>query len=319
MKIQRRAFLKSIIATTASLTSGCAFVRESKTGNRNRNTGNDTSARELKRAIDYPYDRPTASYLFVQGGRYLEYKTFDTDPTSAKSLLWAPDGEISVPDFLKQQHLSTKSDTPRTAVIGYGSNPAVEQLERKFGNNNYYGGPFTGNPIIPVIKARINDFDVAYMGHIGFYGAVPATFASSPGTRTVIWLTFLTEDQLIRMHQTEKVGSDYDYGTLQNVSIVLEDGRPLNAANIYMDRFGALVWEGYLISLAKIEASNRINPSLLEPEMLDLLRKRFSPTTPLNEFILKNIHDENFRKQQNKTLHRETRPFSDQRFKPIKA
>jgi hypothetical protein len=284
----------------------------------------DSLTGKVNRAIDYPYKREPTSYLFVQDGRTLCAKAFhyvkvNKDPMSAASTLRTPEGKIiSVPKFLKAYGLVSDPKSPRTAVIGYGSNAAVEQLARKFGNHPDYGA-FCGDPVIPVIKARIKDFDVVYMGHIASYGAVGATLTPSPGTKTDIWLTFLTPEQLERMHKTESRRQVYDYGTLEGVSITLENGNSMKKAGVYMDRVGALIWDDHLISLAAIDASNRLYPALLEGKMLDLLRMRFSPDAQLDNFILQNIGKENEqrRDERNSLLHKATRRFSSARFKVI--
>jgi hypothetical protein len=305
-----RGFLKNAADQSANLCQNLCTMKD-----------DDSQAGKVKRATDYPYDRAKTSYLFVQDGKTLcgkafQYTTLDEDPMSTGSTLHTPKGQISVPEFLKRYALSSDPKASRTAVIGYGSNPAVEQLARKFGNHKDYG-PFCGDPVIPVIKARIKDFDVVYMGHIASYGAVGATFASSQDTEVDIWLTFLTADQLKRMHETEGTGRVYDYGALEGVAITLENGHSMHQASIYIDRFGALVWNNNLISLAKVNASNRKYQSLLEHEMLDQLRAHFSPGAQLDQFILENIGNVQKRDERNSNLHKRTRRFSSAAFKVI--
>ena len=327
--MNRRTFLTNV-ATVATVAIAPDFLRavagqrsDEKSLCQNLCTikDDDSQTGKIKRAIDYPYDRAVSSYLFVQDGMTLCGKGFQyikvdkDDPMSSGSVLRTPEGTASIPEFLKRYRLSSSLNSARTAVIGYGSNPAVEQLARKFGHHKDYG-PFCGDPVIPVIKARIKDFDVVYMGHIASYGSVGATFAASPGTEAEIWLTFLTADQLKRMHETESVGRVYDYGILE-VPITLENGHSIHGASIYIDRFGALVWNDDLISLTKVNASSRKFPSLREDQMLDRLRARFSPGAQLEQFILENIGNAQKRDERNSILHEITRRFSSTAFRVI--
>jgi hypothetical protein len=326
--VNRRTFLTNVatVATVAIAPDFLHAVAGQRSDDKNLCQNlctikdDDSQTGKIKRAIGYPYDRAVSSYLFVQDGRTLCGKGFQyikvdkDDPMSAGSLLRTQEGTVSIPEFLKRYGLSSNPNPPRTAVIGYGSNPAIEQLARKFGNHKDYG-PFCGNPVIPVIKARIRDFDVVYMGHIASYGAVGATLASSQGTEAEIWLTFLTADQLKRMHETESVGRVYDYGILEGVSITLENGHSIHRASIYIDRFGALLWNDDLISLTKVNASNRKYASLREDQMLDKLRARFSPDAQLDEFILENIGNAQKRDERNSILHEITRRFSNTAFR----
>jgi hypothetical protein len=268
---------------------------------------NDDDRFDIQRAQDYPYERPSSSYLFIKGGEAIPYKTLKDEPMSIESFLRLRDEKvISVPEFLT---LRGFADAKRVPVIGYGSNPAVTQLAMKFGDGPTYPA-FHGNPTIPVVKAKIKDFDVVYMGIIGPYGAVPATLIPSPGTEVVIWLTYLTADQLVQMHYSEHLGEFYDYGRLEQVSILLENGHRLKEEPyIYLDRLGALYWNGHPISLAKIEAKGRHNEALLERELLDRLRERFAPSLTLDAFVLENIRNAATRKKRNDELGQMTKRF----------
>ena len=60
---------------------------------------------------------------------------------------------------------------------------------------------------------------MVYAAHIASYGAIPAVLALSPGTIVDIAITWLTKLQLQRMHETEAIGINYDYGVADSLKI----------------------------------------------------------------------------------------------------
>src|SRR3546814_20831446 len=56
---------------------------------------------------------------------------------------------------------------------------------------------------IPVTRTWLGDHDVVYSAHVTRYGSLSATLHRAPGTRVQVYVTWLTEAQLPRMHETE--------------------------------------------------------------------------------------------------------------------
>jgi hypothetical protein len=81
----------------------------------------------------------------------------------------------------------------RAPVLAAGSNQSSEQLIRKYGHMADIG-------IIPAQRGRLADFDCVYAAYMSSYGSVPATFQRSPGTVVTVFVLWLTEAQLVRMH-----------------------------------------------------------------------------------------------------------------------
>ena len=143
----------------------------------------ESKARLLDLARGYPYCRPEACYLFNAG--------------EAKPL----------PDSVPLSNLFVG----RTPVIAHGSNRSPRQLARKFGETAE----------IPVSRAWLTDYDVVYSAHMTRYGAIAANLCHAPGTRVEVWITWLDEAQLRRMHETELGAEIYRYGLLEGVAIAL--------------------------------------------------------------------------------------------------
>ncbi|UUX51972.1 hypothetical protein NUH88_09760 [Nisaea acidiphila] len=207
----------------------------------------------LQRAYGYPYAAPPHDYVFTEG----RAETFR--------------GEVD----LSERH----------PVIAVGSNRAPEQLRRKFGI-----GPGCE---IPVTWAWMHGYDVVYCAHLAGYGSVPATLHSSPGTEVRVAVTWLTESQLARMHETENVGESYVYGTFEEEVIDLGDGRPVRRAGCYITRRGALALEGSPVALAEVEARNRRFVSLGQRAKLAAVHRYFGDRPDLEEWILSMLGEEN--------------------------
>src|SRR3546814_316066 len=122
----------------------------------------------LRLAKGYPYAAPAGSYLYRDG--------------ASKPL----EGSLD-PDLM----------AGRVPVIAHGSNRAPEQLHRKFG---HLAGAASA---IPVTRTWLGDHDVVYSAHVTRYGSLSATLHRAPGTRVQVYVTWLTEAQLPRMHETE--------------------------------------------------------------------------------------------------------------------
>jgi len=200
-------------------------------------------------AKSYPFPAPDHSYLYEAGG-------------------WRP--------------LSAGFETAgRTPVLAAGSNQSPEQLARKYGQMPDIGP-------VPAQRGTLHDFDVVYAAHLSGYGSVPATFQHSPGTIVTIFVLWLTEPQLDRMHETE---GNYSYDHLEALRLELDGGAELAAAYAYSSKIGCLSHAGGCVSLAEIAARNRQFPALGQAGMQAVIRDRLSPGMALDSFIEQHVTD----------------------------
>jgi hypothetical protein len=214
--------------------------------------GLDYSCEELVRlGFTYPYAREPGSYLFVNGVAYPYVET--TERLLDDSVIRLPDAtEMSVRALLSAFGLESQIDRSLTAVIGYGSNPALAQLQRKFSE-----AAFHGPAVIPVMKGRLWDYDIVWSPFFGFYyGAMPSTITTSPGTDVEIWVTWLDEDTIRRMNQTEGTGEHYAFGWLRDVQVTL-DGPDPKQMLVYVSCYGALTVDGSVLALDAVPATGR--------------------------------------------------------------
>jgi len=239
------------------------------------------------RALAYPYDRPDFSYLFNDGKvRPLESRTVDVA-------------------------------TGRTAVLAFGSNAAPEQLVRKFGE--------IPGSVIPVVQAELADFDVVYSAHLTSYGTIPATLAPSPGTRLQTWVTWLDDDQLARMHESETGTSwgaavNYAFGYLQDISLSLDVGAGvLKRVGAYLSNHGALALAPEPIAFDVIPATVRSFESRSMPDILATANKSLAPSDSLDDFITKAVEDPDLRARWTDSLREAAHPLNIPNFSPDKS
>jgi hypothetical protein len=209
----------------------------------------------LELAKGYPYRPPSGSYLFVEG--------------AARPL---PAG-TDAPELFRD----------RVPVVAHGSNRSAEQLARKFGRSAE----------IPVSRARLGDYDVVYSAHMTRYGAIAANLRHVPGMHAEVWITWLTELQLTRMHATELGTEIYRYGELTKVAIALETGPAgrIEQAGVYLSSYGCLAQGDQPIGLAAVAAEGRPHDSLHQEQVLALVRDRHRPDRAVEAMVLAKIRD----------------------------
>lgn len=215
----------------------------------------DTDAELLSLATGYPYSRAHRSYLFSNG----QHRTLE--PGDADESLFKG----------------------RVPVIGHGSNRSSEQLARKFGDG----------AVIPVSQAWLHDYDVVYSAHMTRYGAIAANLKHTPGVAGEVWVTWLDETQLHRMHETELGAEIYCFGWLEGVRLELDVGPhgEIDFAGLYLSTYGYLAQDGEAIALEAVPARNRTRPSLSQESALGLVRTRYRPQSELETMILEAIRE----------------------------
>ena len=152
-------------------------------------------------------------------------------------------------------------------VLAYGSNSSTRALLRKFG----------GDLHLPVLKGQLEGFDVVYSSHLSAYGSVPVTLHQAPGARIETFVTLVTDEQLVRLAETE---FNYAVHRLDGANFRgehLEVESPI----AFVSRHGALGIEGEPVRLAD-------RP---QRDMLERVRSHLAPDEELHEFIVRNVRD----------------------------
>ncbi|MBL4692932.1 MAG: hypothetical protein JKY92_06340 [Magnetovibrio sp.] len=199
----------------------------------------------IQHAKSYPFFIPETSYVLDQDG-------------------WREHPGHANKDRVSKDHLH--------GVIASGSNASPDQLEHKFkGHEQLLKYP------IYVTRGQLHDFESVYSAHFTSYGSVPATLASAIGAITDVFVTWLNDDQLARMHETESIGVNYDYVQMPNIKLRLETGDLLQSAYAYLSKRGSLSQHGKPISLK----------AMSQEQVLRYAKSQVTSTTKsLDDFIL---------------------------------
>lgn len=210
-----------------------------------RSAGAQDRAR-IARALAYPYHRPLAPYVFT-GGRAL--------PWCARNLERCRSADL-------------------TPVLAVGSNAAPEQLARKFGR--------APTVVIPVTTGRLQDHDVVFAAYMTAYGSLPATLIRCPGCVVDTAITWLDQEALSLMHQTESVGAQTVFGQLEGLTLqgAVSTGpanQVVDHAYTYRSCLGELAVAGRPVALWELGASDRPEPALTQQGLQRRLRRWMEP------------------------------------------
>ena len=176
------------------------------------------------------------------------------------------------------------STAGRHPVLAVGSNRAPQQLARKFSGKS--------GTTLPVQSGRLWEHDVVYSAHLSAYGAIPATLRHVPATVVQVAVTWLTDEQLTRMHETELPNGNYDYVQMKGIRLETEHGETLTTAYAYQSRRGHLAAiDSQALALAEIDASGRGLNALTQRQALDHARSALAPDEHLEAFIMATVTD----------------------------
>jgi hypothetical protein len=176
-------------------------------------------------------------------------------------------------------------------VLAYGANRSLGAIARKLG---------TGSPDPPVVvaAARLDGFEVVYSAHVSPYGAVPATLQRRPGTAVDVHVLHLDDAQVAALDAYEP---NYQRRRLERLSLRLEDGTMLDAAEAYISLHGCLAIDGIECAVAELD----------QEAVLAHVRDRLAPGQDLDAFILAGVRDPALQAMRTATLRADALPFAD--------
>jgi hypothetical protein len=188
----------------------------------------------------------------------------------------------------------------REAVLAFGANASPAALAIKLGDRAVAAS-------VPVVAAKLHDFDVVHSAHVSPYGSIPGTLQHSPGAVASVHVVHLRPDELAAVHRSEP---NYDFGRLRDVDLRLEAGGRLDAVHAYLSRHGCLRLDGAPVGVAAIAVAGRAWPALDQPAMLTAARDALAPGEPLEEFVLAQATDPEVAAERTAVLRRDAAPFA---------
>lgn len=258
----------------------------------------------------YPFSRPPHPYLFADGAA--RELLLPLPARLEDAALRVRGVVLRLSDFCRREGLEAPAPfEERIPVIAYGSNGSPFRLAQKFADGD-------GRQPIPVLRARLFDFDVVFAPHFARYGSIPATLEVSSGTCALVSVTFLTASQLRTMDASEiaAVASTYARGRLSGIRLEVPGLGALDEAQAYLAKRGTLRFEGDARAFAALEAERRVFRAHTQEEKLEMARERLAPGEALDDFIAATVRDEGRRKRLNAALREFAQAFVYPNFVP---
>jgi len=244
----------------------------------------DTStdkAERLTRALGYPYPIPDHSYVVYNG---------DVSP------------------MLRDQAAHLREG--RRPVLAVGSNQSPAQIIRKFNGPDW--------PNVPCERCTMHDFDTVFSAHIAHYGSIAAALHPSPGTKVNLFINWLHEHHMDRMHATELGNENYVFAELEDIKIETDFGLELSQIFFYLGNAGAFAPGGSPIPLAEVAAKGRNWEALDQSGVQEKLHQLLAFKDGLDEFIASSISDSDLRQQRANFMNSHTVSFGHPSLKVIK-
>lgn len=258
----------------------------------------------VSRSKAYPFGIPTSSYLFISGECWpIE---FYNELIPSNSIVKLNDKATSAADMFASKGMQISSlAAPRIPVLASGSNASPIRLKEKFHSE-------LEQTVIPVIQYSVKNLLPVFSAKFASYGSITATLQGARKSKTNMFVTFLSLDQVQRMHETEAIGDEYDFARLGHVEMSQAASEPAAHKTVYayLSRNGVFSMTGQQFTLDRNFNSVNSFAHKTQIEMLTQARNLLNPSKNLDCFILENIVDEDIRRKNNSLLQEFSQPFA---------
>ena len=242
-------------------------------------------------ALAYPFEKPEGSFIWADG-RVLPLDTLDLGNLE-KTRVRSAEGRGALGDLMGMLYPDARAGhgewlEERVVVLAHGSNSAPERLLQKFP-----GGEDVPE-IVPVLRARIDEWSVVYAAALSGYASVPATLEPVKGASAEVHVTLLTRRQLEIMNATEDLGVEYNLHRIDSSLLYLEDLHASSGLEVdaYISCHGAMQMAGSPVALAAVPQTGHGFQALTQPDMQKRLHELAAPELPFDDFVAGNIKGE---------------------------
>lgn len=260
--------------------------------------------RELvERAKRYPFGCPDQSFIFAKG-RVWKLHDFDVNSELGAAQVNICGELQTLRETVEQFDIDlTSLEAPRKAVLASGSNSSPIRLKEKFGT-------LENSALIPVVRYKVEDYVPVFSAKFSSYGSITATLQYAPSVPSEIFVTFLTENELSRMHETEAIGDEYDFVEIRDIRI-WNNGRrcALGPVYAYLSTHGVFQVDNVQFSILETNSPGFQKKS--QNQMQLVAWELLGCQDTLDTFIYQNVTDEKLRRDRNSILQAYSTPFKD--------
>ena len=210
----------------------------------------------------------------------------------------------SVSEFLAEKGLTAPPLTERTPTLGYGANGAPSSLKGKYSLEK-----FPRPAVFPVLKGELGDFEIVYAAHFVSNGTMPATIHHSPGANSDVYVNYLDDEELARMHDSEGIGFLYESVNINDIDLRLEDGSAIDSISVYVDLYGAYLVDGKPMAISKVPAMPRVLPDGDHFAVLSDVKLRVNHPGTVFSFALENVQSADLRSERTEAIRSNCTPF----------
>ena len=257
----------------------------------------------VTRAKQYPFGYPADSYVFVEGD---VWKLCEFGKTSnIESALVELSGSVqTLSDALTRRGIDPDIlRLPRKAILASGSNASPIRLREKFPANS-------DQTLIPVVKYQVPDLVSVFSAKFASYGSITATLQHAPNIGSEIFVTYLTQTQLARMHKTEAIGDEYNFVQIRDTPIYRNGERcAIGPVYAYLSRKGILSIGKRQFTLTETKGPSKSFSMKSQEQVLHMAWELLESKDSLDTFICQNITDEGIRRYRNSLLQEYSTPF----------
>lgn len=206
--------------------------------------------------LAYPGLRPEFSYVYYQDAVYEI-----TARGNSYADLWVSthDGQVTLDEFLQERGNAPAAQ--RHPVLAVGSNGCPGRLAEKYEDQPEVA--------LPVLLGTMTDTAVVYSRRLVTYGALPSTYLHQTRAISRLPVTMLTDEQLVYMDKTERVGQFYLRISIPGYFSV-DAGPKIEQPAAYLDR-KILAYEGMPVLLEQFTHHGPDWPIMDERKALSLI------------------------------------------------
>lgn len=238
----------------------------------------------LHHLFDYPAITIQDSFVFSHDRLYDIRVCPEHIP---ESLVIKPSKTISLAELSLETDLRFDN-----AVISYGANASVKYLLDKFAGMDV---------AIPVLRTRLRNHDVVYASYFCSDGTLPATIVERKDAVIDVYYSFISDQEMQRLNETESLGVDYRLKSLDS-SLFSHSLDFTNRTVCYECLHGPLQAGGTFFSMNALSGIDRCSQPFSQYQIQRMVHGMHFSHEDFYAFCESNVRDEIKREHRTRVL-----------------